>query len=48
MQYTNGNMHRLWLVALALLILALALLAAPRVLSHGPVAGNAIAAEIKG
>lgn len=34
MQHTNGSLPRLRIIAVALLVIAIALLAAPRVLGH--------------
>lgn len=41
MQHPNGSMTRLKIVALALLVIAVALLAVPRVLGHEPLSGAA-------
>lgn len=48
MGHTNGYMHRLLLVVLALLVLAMALLAAPRVLSDPSRQGQGVAVDAAG
>lgn len=48
MQHTNGHLPRLRIIAIALLIIAIALLAAPRVLGHEQLMEAAVAVDAVG